>query len=321
MNRPSAQSRRIAFVMYWVLRPFTMIFARPRFVPLIRRVAEAITARPRRGTVVTPGPAGEWVRGPGVPENRDAAILYMHGSGYVVCSPKTHRGLVSELSRRAGLPVYSIDYRLAPEHPFPAALDDTVDAFKYLLDEGYAADRIVVAGDSAGGHLAISLVAELTENELPEPAGLVLFSPLVDPSFETAAKIESEARDPMFTAGAARRILSLYTSSGDPADARLAVTSGDPSLMPPVLVHAGDREMLAADARALVTWLEAAGVETRSRIWPGQIHVFQMLYDLVPEARESLDQAAEFIRERIYSSSGNGTSAGERPAPSSSQAA
>ena len=125
----------------------------------------------------------------------------------------------------------------------------------------------------------------------------------------------------MFTAGAARRILSLYTSSGDPGDARLAVTSGDPSLMPPVLVHAGDREMLAADARALVTWLEAAGIETRSRIWPGQIHVFQMLYDLVPEARESLDQAAEFIRERIYSSSGNGTSTGSLPAPSSSQAA
>ena len=226
------------------------------------------------------------------------------------------------MSRRAGLPVYSVDYRLAPEHPFPAAVDDTLDAFKYLLEEGYAAERIIVAGDSAGGHLAIGLVAELTRNELPEPAGLVLFSPLVDPSFDTAARLEREARDPLFTAGAARRILSLYTSAGDPQDARLALLSGDAALMPPVFVHAGGREMLAADTqRARASGCDDAGIENESRVWPGQMHVFQMLYELVPEARESLDQAAAFIRARLYSSAGNGTSAGDRPAPSSSQAA
>jgi epsilon-lactone hydrolase len=298
---PSPQSRRVNFVLYWFLRPLTIVFARPRFVRVVRWLAEALTPRPRRGTFHAPRPGGEWVRGPGVPDRRDAAILYLHGSGFVVCSPRTHRGLVAELSRRTGLPVYSVDYRLAPEHPFPAAVDDTLDAFKYLLDEGYAADRIVVAGDSAGGHLALGLVAELTKNELPEPAGLVLFSPLVDPSFDTAAPLEREVRDPLFTAGAARRILSLYTSSSDPEDARLKLLSGDASLVPPVFVHAGGREMLAADARALVKWLEAAGVECESRIWPGQMHVFQMLYELVPEARESLDQAAAFIGRRIWS--------------------
>jgi epsilon-lactone hydrolase len=321
MTRPSARSRRIAFFMYWLLRPFTALFARPRFVPLIRWVAEAITPRPRRGTVVTPGPGGEWVRGPGVAATEDAAILYLHGSGYVVCSPKTHRGIVSELSRLSGVHAFSVDYRLAPEHPFPAAIDDAVEAFSYLLDQGYPPERIVVAGDSAGGHLAVSLVAELTKNELPEPAGLVLFSPLVDPSFDTAAATEREARDPMFTAAAARRILSLYTANADPQDARLAVLSGDPALMPPVLLHAGSREMLAADARALGAWLQDAGIPCDLRIWPGQVHVFQMLYDVAPEARESLRQAADFIRARIYSSSGKGTSAGERPEPSSSQAA
>jgi epsilon-lactone hydrolase len=299
MSRPSPQSRRVAFVMYWVLRPFTVLFARPRFVRLIRRLIEVLTPSARRGTIVVPGPQGEWVRGPGVPDRRDAAILYLHGSGYVVCSPKTHRGLVSELSRRSGLPAYSVDYRLAPEHPFPAAIDDTLDAFRHLLDEGYPAARIVVAGDSAGGHLAVSLVAELTRNELPEPAALVLFSPLVDPSFDTAGATEREARDPMFTAGAARRILSLYTEQADPQDARLAVLSGDAALMPPVLVHAGSREMLAADARALADWLQKAGVPCTLRVWDGQVHVFQMLYDLVPEARESLDEAAAFIRSRV----------------------
>lgn len=321
MSRPSRESRAVALIMYWLLRPFTMAFARPRFVPLIRWVIESITPRARKGTVVTPGPRGEWVRGPGVAESTDAAILYLHGSGFVVCSPKTHRGLVSELSRRAGVPAYSVDYRLAPEHPFPAAIDDTLEAFKYLLDAGYPPERIVVAGDSAGGHLAISLVALLTESELPEPAGLVLFSPLVDPYFDTAAKTEREARDPMFTAGTARRILSLYTEQADPKDARLAVLDGDPSLMPPVLLHAGDREMLAADARALGGWLEGAGVPCDLKIWPGQVHVFQMLYELVPEARASLDAAGAFIRAQISSSAGKGTSAGDRPAPSSSQAA
>ncbi len=324
MSRPSRQSRLLAFAMYWLLRPFTVIFARPRFVRVIRRLAETVTPRPRKGTVVTPGPRGEWVRGPGVAASRDAAILYMHGSGYVVCSPKTHRGLVSELSRHAGVPAYSVDYRLAPEHPFPAAIDDTLEAYRYLLDEGYPAERIVVAGDSAGGHLAVSLVAELTRNELPVPAGLVLFSPLVDPSFEMAARIESEARDPMFTAGAARRILSLYTAAADPRDARLAVLDGDPSLMPPVLLHAGDREMLAADARALGDWLRGAGIACEERIWPGQVHVFQMSYDIVPEARESLARAGAFVRERLSgypSSAGNGTSAGGLPGPSSAQSA
>ena len=296
---PSRQSRIVALVMYWVLRPFGMVFARPRFVPLIRRVIEAITPRSRRGTVVVPGPRGEWVRGPGVPEHKDAVILYLHGSGFVVCSPKTHRGLVSELSRRTGVPAYSVDYRLAPEHPFPAAIDDTVEAFRYLLDEGYPAERIIVAGDSAGGHLAISLVAELTANELPEPAGLVLFSPLVDPYFDLAAPLEDEVRDPMFTAGAAKRILSLYTADSDPKDARLAILEGDPALMPPVLVHAGDREMLSADARALAKWLREAGVTVQERIWPGQVHVFQMLYELVPEARAALAEAAGFIQAQL----------------------
>ena len=309
MKSPSRQSRRLAFAMYWLLRPLTVVFARPRFVKLIRRVIEAVVPRAPRGTVVTPGPHGEWVRGRGVPERRDAAILYLHGSGYVVCSPKTHRGLVSELSRRAGVPAYSVDYRLAPEHPFPAAIDDALAAFRHLLDEGYAPERIVVAGDSAGGHLAVSLVAELTGNELPEPAGLVLFSPLVDPSFDTAAATEREARDPMFTAGAARRILSLYTADADPQDARLAVLGGDASLMPPVLLHAGSREMLAADARALGSWLRDAGVDCRERIWEGQVHVFQLFYGLIPEAREALDEAADFIRARIAPSAASARNA------------
>jgi len=287
--------------MYWLLRPFTMVFARPRYVPLLRRVVERLTPRPAPGTVVTPGPRGEWVRGPGVPAGGDAAILYLHGSGYAICSPRTHRGLVARLSREAGVPAYSVGYRLAPEHPFPAAADDTLEAYRQLLEQGYRAERIVVAGDSAGGHLAVTLVAALTERDLPVPAGLVLFSPLVDPSFDTAAKRRRQARDPMFTAGAARRILALYTADADREDARLAVLGGDAERMPPVLLHAGSREMLAADAEALSAWLDAAGVDCQTTIWPGQVHVFQILYKLVPEAREALAEAGAFVRARVSS--------------------
>ncbi len=294
--RPSRESRILAFFMYWLLRPVISVVAWPRFVIRMRGLIDRLSAPAPEGTVVTDGPNGEWVRGPGVPENRKAAILYLHGSGYVVCSPRTHRELVARLSRKAGVPAYVVDYRLAPEDPFPAAFDDCVEAYRYLLDAGY--DRIVVAGDSAGGHLAVSLVAALTEASLPVPAGLVLFSPLVDPSFDTAAAISKEARDPMFTAAAARRMLSLYTAAADPQDARLAVTSAEPQDMPPVLLHAGSREMLAADARALDAWLRAADVDVRTTIWPGQVHVFQLL-GFLPEARRAVAEAGAFVRDRL----------------------
>ncbi|MEA2167614.1 MAG: epsilon-lactone hydrolase [Solirubrobacteraceae bacterium] len=294
---PSRPSRILAFLLFWFIRPLLVLVARgPRVVPPVRRFINRLSVAPERGTVVTDGPGGEWVRGPGVAEGGDQAILYLHGSGYVVCSPGTHRGLVAQLSKRAGMPAFSVDYRLAPEHPFPAAFDDMVAAYRYLLDEGYAGKNIVVAGDSAGGHLAISLVAALTEAELPVPAGLILFSPLVDPSFETAAKIEREARDPAFTAKVAKRFLKLYTDGGTPDDARLAVISGDSALMPPVLLHAGSREMLRADADALAEWLAHENIHCDYTVWEGQIHVFQMFYAWLPEARAALREAGDFAR-------------------------
>ncbi len=290
----SWQSRLLALVFYWTLRPLGMVFARPRFIRVVRWFVEVLTPRAPRGTVVEPGPKGEWVRARGVAHNEREAILYIHGSGYVVCSPKTHRGLIAKLSRAADLPAYAVRYRLAPEHPFPAAFDDALEAYRYLLDRGY--ERIVVAGDSAGGHLAVSLVAALTEASLPVPAGLVLFSPLVDPTFEMAAARAHKARDPMFTATVAKRMLALYTGDSDPADARLAVIGGEPRDMPPVLLHAGEREMMAADARALDAWLRQHGVDVRTTIWPGQVHVFQLFYDVVPEARRAIAEAGDFVR-------------------------
>ena len=155
-----------------------------------------------------------------------------------------------------------------------------------------------MAGDSAGGHLAVSLVAALTEAALPVPAGLVLFSPLVDPTFDTAAAISRAGARPDVHRGRRAADARLYTAEADPTDARLAVTSAEPGEMPPVLLHAGSREMLAADARALDAWLRAAGVEVRTTIWPGQVHVFQ-LFGFLPEARAAVAEAGAFVRERL----------------------
>lgn len=134
---PSVQSRLVAWILFWCFRPLVALVVRgPRVVPLLRKLVEAISIEPESGSHVEPGPGGEWVRGPGVVPSRDAAILYLHGSGYFMCSPRSHRGLVSQLSKAAGVPVFSVDYRLAPEHPFPAAADDALGAYRHLLEQG-----------------------------------------------------------------------------------------------------------------------------------------------------------------------------------------
>lgn len=300
-GEPSVASRRLYRFMSVVVRPvFGVVTPTPRNVRWLRGfVARVLAMKPDAGTVVTPGPAGEWVRGPGVAEGGPSAILYLHGSAYVVCSPATHRALVARLSREACVPAYSVDYRLAPEHLFPAAFDDAVTSYRYLMDNGYAAEQVVVAADSAGGHLALALVAGLHERGLPTPAGLVLFSPLVDPTWDTAEQREHEIRDPLANARVGRRLTELYCRHVDRHDPRLDVLAGDAARMPPVYVQVGEHEILCADAQALETWLRGAGVSCTTTTWPGQIHVFQAWFRRVPEAACALREAGAFIRELL----------------------
>ena len=239
---------------------------------------------------------GEWVRPPGV-GNDGAAILYLHGSGYVLASPKTYRAMVGRLSRLTGLPVFVPAYRLAPEHPFPAAADDTLAAYRWLQKQGFSPDRIVVAGDSAGGHLAIGLAAaSCREHELEPPAGLVLISPLVDHTFTVAEARKSEREDPLFSAALARRLVALSTTAGEASDPRLALLDGDGKDLPPILLQAGGLELLRADAELFAELVNGAGGSCELQIWPGQIHVFQILLDRVPEANAALRDVARFVR-------------------------
>jgi epsilon-lactone hydrolase len=250
---------------------------------------------------------GEWVRGPGVRsggqersdpgygQTHDSAIYFLHGSGYALCSPRTHRRLVAWLSRLTGLPVFCIDYRLAPRHRFPTAADDVRSGWDWLK-QNLAADRIVIAGDSAGGHLAVDL---LLQPDVAHPAGLALFSPLVDLTFGFARAREELHRDPAIRAVDAARLVELYCAGTDVTHPRLALDVAGGRRLPPTLIQAGGAEMLVADARRLAKDVTAAGGDCELQVWPDQVHVFQALPRLTPEARPAMRRAAAFVTESL----------------------
>ncbi|WP_285497175.1 alpha/beta hydrolase [Actinomadura sp. NBRC 104425] len=240
---------------------------------------------------------GEWVepRDAGG-EASDGAILYLHGGGYVVCSPRTHRPITARLAADTGLPVLVPRYRLAPEHPFPAALEDALAAYRLLLDHGVPAERVVIAGDSAGGHLAASLTGELCRTGLPRPAGVVLFSPWVDLTCELSTREQRLARDPYISASTARRVARLVVGTADPRDPRLALLSCRWTDTPPVLIQVGSREVLRPEAEALAGAISEGGGDCLLQVWNGQMHVFQMLNRVLPEADAAMHETARFVR-------------------------
>lgn len=244
-------------------------------------------AGPRGRTV------GEWV---GEPPRPGAALLYyLHGSGYVGCSPATHRGLVSELSRRLERPAFTLRYRLAPEYRFPAAHDDVLNGYLWLLEQGHASEDIVVVGDSAGGHMALGLCARLRELEIAQPRAVVCFSALVDATWSLAGARRAEVWDSFMSLGLGSRMTGLYTGTTHFDDPRLDVIRGVGPDLPPILLQAGGSEMLSADAEAFGAAQRAAGGRCEVQLWPGMFHVFQVAHRLLPEARAALDAVERFL--------------------------
>nr|WP_051053571.1 alpha/beta hydrolase [Mycolicibacterium chubuense] len=236
---------------------------------------------------------GEWVWGTGVPRDTTRAIYYVHGSGYVLCSTRTHRRLTSWLSRLTGVPVFSIDYRLAPRHRFPTAADDVRRGWDWLTQTcQIAPEQIVLAGDSAGGHLGVDL---LLQSDVRHPAGLVLMSPLVDLTFALARSRERARPDPTMRSQHAVRLVDLYCTGIEPDHPRLRLDVAGGRALPPTLIQAGGAEMLAADAIALAADLRLTGTPCRLQIWPDQVHVFQALPRLFPEAAPAMRTIAGFV--------------------------
>jgi len=236
---------------------------------------------------------GEWVR-PTTPRP-GMVIFYIHGSGYALCSLKTHRPMVSRLAKETRVQVFSAEYRLAPEHPYPAAPDDIERSYDWLLAQGWTPDQVVVAGDSAGGHLALDLALRLLREGRELPAGLLMFSPLADVTCALIAEREKAMPDPMISAAGVRKLFAHYLLETDPLDPRLTHVVEQHEALPPTLIQAGGAEFLAADAHHLHDMLAASGTDVQLEIWPGQMHVFQAANRMVPEADRALRRAARFV--------------------------
>lgn len=227
------------------------------------------------------------------PANGARTILYLHGGGYIGGAVSQYRQLIGALAARCGARVFAPEYRLAPEHPYPAAVDDAIGAYRWLLTQGTVA-RTYVGGDSAGGGLAMSLLLAARDRGLPLPAAAFLLSPWVDLA-STSASVRANAHsDDVLVYGESHAIAPLYAGALALDDPRVSAVYADLQNLPPLLVQASASEMLRDDAVRLVARARAAGVDARLRLWDGVPHVWQ-LFTGIPEAREALHDIAHFI--------------------------
>jgi acetyl esterase/lipase len=221
-------------------------------------------------------------------------VLHLHGGAFFAGSPNTHRALAAEMAIRLQAEIYVLDYRLAPEYSYPAPMEDCLAAYKGLLAAGHSPEQILVAGDSGGSALALSLAVMLREEGLPQPAGLVLISPFVDLSLRNASVRDNAFWDPMLTVKALRRGAKGYRGRIPADDARVSPLFADLEGLPPLLIQVGEDEILQDDALLLAEKAKKAGVWVDCRVYPGMWHNFQMFSDLVALADEALDEMAGF---------------------------
>lgn len=229
-----------------------------------------------------------------------AVVLYVHGGGYVAGSVSTHRNLTGNLAKSLGCRVLSVDYRLAPEHPHPAPVEDACAAYRWLLDQGYDASRIAISGDSAGGGLTVATQLKLRDDGTALPAASVPISPWVDMS-GSGESLETRAdRDPMVSAADLERISGTFLASdADRTDPYASPLEGDLTGLGPMLIHVGHDEVLLSDSERLRAKAAAAGVEVTLEVWPEMVHVWHGMAGLFPEADEAIDRVAEFLRPHL----------------------
>jgi epsilon-lactone hydrolase len=236
----------------------------------------------------------EWLVPANAPET--PLLLYLHGGAYVLGGCDSHRHLVSHIARESGLRALVPEYSLAPENPFPAAIDDVVEVYRTLLARGIDAGTIAIAGDSAGGGLAVASLLAFRDAGLPMPAGAFLLSPWLDLSASGESMRTRAAHDPWFRPGDISVVACHYC---DPAEVRNPLISpvfADVHGLPPVCIQVGDDEILLSDATRLAEKLEATGIDVRLEVFPGMWHVFQAFLLVMPEARAALRRLGDDIR-------------------------
>jgi len=235
-------------------------------------------------------------------------VIYYHAGGFVFGSLTSHRALCSYLAQFCGARVLNVDYRLAPEHPAPAAHDDALAAYQWALDQGYAASAIALMGDSAGGNLALSTAVRARNLGLPLPAAIVALSPALDLASEGAS--HHTVDDPFITRELMGFFNAMYVPGGDVRSPKVTpFYSADLQGLPPVQLQVGNRERLRDDAMTMAARLKAAGVDADCTVWDGMVHCWQLFAPVLDEALASLEQAGRFIaaHQRTAPAEGAGT--------------
>lgn len=239
---------------------------------------------------------GEWLE---VENPLTGVILYIHGGGYVSCSASTHRPITAALARLSRCRVFSLDYRLAPEHRFPAALDDAIAAYQWLLEQGVAANGISLAGDSAGGGLVLAALLRARDAGLPLPSSAVCFSPWTDLAGTSASVRSNDGRCAMFRPENSGEFAAAYLGNASPLNPYASPVFADFDGLPPLLLQVGSTELLLDDTRRVHDKIQGAKGVSVLEVYDDVPHCWQMLDGFVPEARIALEKAAAFIREHL----------------------
>jgi len=245
------------------------------------------------------GVDGEWISPANAPE--DKAILYFHGGGFRIGSVASHRDLIAQVALASGCRVFAINYRLAPEHRFPAALDDALAAYRLMLDRGLKSHDIAFAGDSAGGNLVLAAMLALRERGLPLPISAVLMSPWTDLAATGTSYVSRAEADPIHQRPMILALAKDYLGEqGDPRDPQVSPLYADLAGLPPLLIQVGDRETVLDDSVMFADKARAAGVDVSLEVWDGMIHVFQMFGAELPEAHQAIASIAQFLNRHLH---------------------
>jgi acetyl esterase/lipase len=298
-GEPSVRARIAAPLVRWVVKRWAQgdppavvrrarrVFSSPDFLNFL--YSHNLNIETVNGKV-----RGEWI----VPRERhpaDQILLYLHGGGYVSCSPRTHRPITTTLARLARCRVFSLDYRLAPEHKFPAAVDDATAAFLWLVESGVPAGKIALAGDSAGGGLAVATMLRLREQGHPLPAGAALTAPWID--LTCSASYKNSASCAMFEPPNLLCFAEMYLDGASPRLPEASPAFADLHGLPPLLIHVSDTELLMDDAVRLHHQAMQAGVASTLHIYSRLPHVWTVFAGILPEAGEALEEVSKFVCE------------------------
>ena len=249
----------------------------------------------RRTAIDCAGVAAEWLE---VPESRPERVLfYLHGGAFMFRFPATHAAMVARWCRPLGARALMVDYRLAPEHPYPAGVDDCYAAYRWLLGQGIDAHQVVIGGDSAGGNLALATLLRAKAAGEPLPACAVLLSPVADFTLSSRSLVTNERRDPMFTLPAMLKLRAHYAPPERSLDPTVSPLFGDFHGLPPLLLQAGSTEMLLDESVRIADKAHASGVDVELEVWRSMPHVFQAM-SLLPQSGEAIESIVRFIRAR-----------------------